>query len=88
MQWDDAGTVLNNYRTFGVVSNPNLLGVRSRTSHKVENESLQLPLPADACDVVSEFDAIDSGSDLEEDGICYLYFLPSVCFFSLCVFVL
>lgn len=86
MLWDDAGTVLNNYRSFGVVSNPNLLGVRSRTSQTVENESLQLPPPVDACDAVSEFDTIDSGSDLEEDGIVTFTF--SLCFFIFCVFVL
>lgn len=26
-KWDDQGSVLENYKTFGVVSNPNLLGV-------------------------------------------------------------
>ncbi|KAK3194076.1 hypothetical protein Dsin_025386 [Dipteronia sinensis] len=64
-QWDDQGTVIRNYKSFGFVSNPNFLGVRSRTSHVVESDSLQLPPPSE--EPASEFDPIDSGSDLEED---------------------
>ncbi|KAK9281884.1 hypothetical protein L1049_004791 [Liquidambar formosana] len=73
VKWDDKGTVISNYKSFGVVSNPNLLSVRSRTSHIVETKSLQVPLPPPSSDVadagVSEFDPIDSGSDLEEDDL-------------------
>ena len=71
-KWDDQGTVIRNYKSFGVVSNPNFLGVRSRTPHTIETDSLQVPPPpssdsaADA--VVSEFEPVDNGSDLEEDG--------------------
>lgn len=72
-QWDDKATVIKNYKSFGFVSNPNLLGVRSRTSHIVESDSLQVPQPSD--EPVDEFDPIDSGSDLEEDGEFYLSFL-------------
>ncbi|KAJ4727671.1 Nucleolar 16 [Melia azedarach] len=66
-QWDDKATVIKNYKSFGFVSNPNLLGVRSRTSHIVESDSLQVPHPSD--EPVDEFDPIDSGSDLEEDDV-------------------
>ncbi|KAE8720641.1 Detected protein of unknown function [Hibiscus syriacus] len=38
----DKATVIRNYKSFDVVSNPNFLGVRSRTSHIVESEA-QLP---------------------------------------------
>ncbi|KAI7984144.1 hypothetical protein LOK49_LG15G00225 [Camellia lanceoleosa] len=67
-KWDDQGSVLDNYKSFGVVSNPNFLGVRFRTSHIIESESLQVPPPA-ADSTVSEFDPVDSGSDLEEDDL-------------------
>ncbi|KAL6500326.1 hypothetical protein OROHE_025692 [Orobanche hederae] len=66
-QWDEKGSVIENYKSFGVVSNPNFLGVRSRTAHIVESDALQMPPSGDA--VVSEFDPIDSGSDLEEDDL-------------------
>ncbi|XP_057966538.1 nucleolar protein 16 [Malania oleifera] len=69
-KWDDEGTVLHNYKSFGVVSNPNLLSVRSRTSHVIEIDSLQVPPPPPPSDApASEFDPIDSGSDLEEDDL-------------------
>ncbi|XP_031111447.1 nucleolar protein 16 [Ipomoea triloba] len=70
-QWDEKGSVIENYKSFGVVSNPNLLGVRSRTSHIVESDSLQVPPPASADDADSdaEFQPLDSGSDLEEDDL-------------------
>lgn len=66
-KWDDQGSVLENYKSFGVVSNPNLLGVRSRTSKIIESESLQLP-PPKLDGPISEFEPMDSGSELEEDG--------------------
>ncbi|KAG8389481.1 hypothetical protein BUALT_Bualt02G0233900 [Buddleja alternifolia] len=65
-KWDEKASVIHNYKSFGVVSNPNFLGVRSRTSHMVESDALQMP-PSD--DVVSEFEPIDSGSDLEENDL-------------------
>ncbi|KAL7170863.1 hypothetical protein ACSBR2_035680 [Camellia fascicularis] len=71
-KWDDQGSVFDNYKAFGVVSNPNFLGVRSRTSHIIENESLQVPPPA-ADSTVSEFDPFDSGSGLKEDGYFFLF---------------
>ncbi|KAL3517447.1 hypothetical protein ACH5RR_020036 [Cinchona calisaya] len=66
-KWDDKGSVIDNYKSFGVVSNPNLLSVRSRTSHIIETDSLQVPPPADAA--VPDSDPLDSGSDLEEDDL-------------------
>ncbi|XP_021763156.1 nucleolar protein 16-like [Chenopodium quinoa] len=71
-KWDEQGSVISNYKQFGVVSNPNLLSVRSRTSHMIESDSLQVPPPrpdnpADA--KVDEFEPVDSGSDLEEDDL-------------------
>ncbi|XP_073157718.1 uncharacterized protein [Henckelia pumila] len=66
-KWDEKGSVIENYKSFGVVSNPNFLGVRSRTSHIVESDSLQMPPPGDS--VVSEFEPIGSGSDVEEDDL-------------------
>lgn len=72
-KWDDQGSVLENYKSFGVVSNPNLLSVRSRTSKIIESQSLQLPVPhPDA--PIDEFEPVDSGSDLEEDGSFHFLF--------------
>lgn len=63
-EWDEKGSVLSNYRSLGVVSNPNLLSVRSRTPHIIETESLQVPPPIQPDSSVLD----DPGSDLEEDG--------------------
>ncbi|ERN02235.1 nucleolar protein 16 [Amborella trichopoda] len=76
--WDEKGTVLENYRSFGVVSNPNLLGAQARTTHIIESDALQVPPPKKEYyqnnDGISppndpEFEPIDSGSDLEEDDL-------------------
>ncbi|TXG74335.1 hypothetical protein EZV62_002914 [Acer yangbiense] len=64
-QWDDQGTVIRNYKFFGFISNPNFLGVCSRTSNVVESDSPQLPPSSE--EPASEFDPTDSGSDLEGD---------------------
>ncbi|KAK4779820.1 hypothetical protein SAY87_015926 [Trapa incisa] len=75
VKWDEKGTVIRNYKSFGVVSNPNLLGIRSRTSHIIQNDELQVPPPppepSDEADDDRnlEFVPIDSGSDLEEDDL-------------------
>ncbi|XP_008801097.1 uncharacterized protein LOC120110228 [Phoenix dactylifera] len=66
-EWNNKGTVIRNYRSFGVVANPNLLGVRARTPHIVQSSSLQIP--DREAPPVSEFDPIDSGSDLESDDL-------------------
>ncbi|KAL5983759.1 hypothetical protein ACLOJK_017850 [Asimina triloba] len=70
-KWDEKGTVIRNYKSLGIVSNPNLLGARSRTPQILESESLQLPPPRDSASTVqlSEFDPVDSGSDVEEDDL-------------------
>ncbi|KAG0476879.1 hypothetical protein HPP92_013241 [Vanilla planifolia] len=65
--WDSKGTYLRNYRTFGVVANPNILSVRARTPAIVQSVELQIP-NRDA-PPVSEFDPIDSGSDVESDDL-------------------
>ncbi|GFQ00933.1 hypothetical protein PHJA_002237200 [Phtheirospermum japonicum] len=67
-KWDEKGSVIDNYKSFGVISNPNFLGVRARTDHIVESDALQMPPAGD--DAVSEFEQINSGSELEEDGEC------------------
>uniref|UniRef100_A0A7C9DIB3 Nucleolar protein 16 n=1 Tax=Opuntia streptacantha TaxID=393608 RepID=A0A7C9DIB3_OPUST len=72
IKWDEKGSVISNYKQFGVVSNPNFLGVRARTSHIIESDSLQVPPPPpeDPADIrVDEFEPIDSGSELEEDDL-------------------
>ncbi|EEF39251.1 nucleolar protein 16 [Ricinus communis] len=68
-KWDDKASVIQNYKSFGVVSNPNLLGVRSRTSHIVQTESLQVPPSPPPEGPIDEFEPTDSGSDLEEDDL-------------------
>ena len=75
-KWDDKASVIQNYKSFGVVSNPNFLGVRSRTSHIIETESLQVAPSQEQVDDGStdEFEPFDSGSDLEEDGQSYSLF--------------
>ncbi|CAL1398593.1 unnamed protein product [Linum trigynum] len=67
-KWDDKASVIKNYKSFGVVSNPNLLSVRSRTAHILEAQSLQAP-PAQRDAPLDEFEPLDSGSDLEEDDL-------------------
>ncbi|KMZ66335.1 hypothetical protein ZOSMA_2G03520 [Zostera marina] len=68
--WDNEGSVIDNYKAFGVVSNPNLLGVRARTPHIVQDPSLQVPATIfEPPKLVNEFDPIDSGSDLENDDL-------------------
>lgn len=85
-KWDDEGSVIQNYKSFGVVSNPNLLGVRSRTPHIVESDSLNVPLPPAATDEAAiDQELMDSGSDLEEDGqsvASFYYFIFSLFFQS------
>ncbi|GFP87208.1 hypothetical protein PHJA_000864500, partial [Phtheirospermum japonicum] len=66
-KWDEKGSVIENYKSFSVASNPNFLGVRACTDHIVENNSLQMPPSGD--DAVSEFEQIDNGNELEEDDL-------------------
>jgi len=67
--WDAEGSVVKNYAAFGVVANPNLLGAHARgTPRLVQSASLQAPDVAAARALVPEFEPIDTGSDLENDG--------------------
>ncbi|XP_078439718.1 nucleolar-like protein [Wolffia australiana] len=70
-EWDEEGSVFQNYRRFGVVPNPNFLGVRSRTPQVLLCAPLQVPDPAarGGGAPISEFDPIDGGSDLETDDL-------------------
>ncbi|WCJ21342.1 hypothetical protein M5689_003501 [Euphorbia peplus] len=67
-KWNHKASVIQNYKAFGVLSNPNFLGIRSRTSHIVESDALQLP-PPPSDQPLDEFQPFDSGSDLEEDDV-------------------
>ncbi|RWR76517.1 nucleolar protein 16 isoform X1 [Cinnamomum micranthum f. kanehirae] len=64
-EWDEKASVLSNYKSLGVVSNPNLLSVRSRTPHIIETDSLQVPRSTQPDSSVLD----DPGSDLEEDDL-------------------
>jgi nucleolar protein 16 len=67
--WDAEGSVVRNYAAFGVVANPNLLGAHARgTPRLVQSAPLQAPDVAAARAPVGEFEPIDTGSDLENDG--------------------
>ncbi|KAJ3676160.1 hypothetical protein LUZ60_003572 [Juncus effusus] len=68
-EWDDTASVIDNYKAFGVVSNPNLLGVRNRTKHQVQSDGLQVVDLRKRDRKVGEFEEIDSGSDLENDDL-------------------
>lgn len=74
-KWDETDTVIRNYRSFGVASNPNLIGAKSRCEKIVEVVSLQKPPEPNQPDEDNgeikdpEFQVIDSGSDLEEDDL-------------------
>lgn len=81
--WDDKGSVIDNYKSFCVVSNPNLLGVRCRTSHMIEADSLQVPPPQkppptsdDDADAFEDLD--DPGSEAEEDGESLFFFYSTL----------
>ncbi|XP_050235745.1 nucleolar protein 16 [Mercurialis annua] len=67
-KWDDKASVIKNYKSFGVLTNPNLLGVRCRTPHIIQNESLNVP-PPPSDGPIDEFEPLDSGSELEEDDL-------------------
>lgn len=68
-KWDNKASVIQNYNSFGFVSNPNLLGVRARTSHMIQSDDLQVPPPSVPSDeAATDLDYTNCGSDLEEDG--------------------
>jgi nucleolar protein 16 len=73
--WDETNTIIQNYRSFGVASNPNLIKAISHCDNIVEVESLQKSsepnqLDEDNDDIKDpKFQVIDNGSDLEEDDL-------------------
>ncbi|KAI3883879.1 hypothetical protein MKX03_017342 [Papaver bracteatum] len=68
-KWDDKASVIKNYKAFGFVSNPNILGKRSRTPHQIQSSDLQLPISL-RDEPLDEFEVpVDTGSDLEEDDL-------------------
>ncbi|XP_015891921.1 uncharacterized protein LOC107426302 [Ziziphus jujuba] len=69
-KWDNKASVIQNYNSFGFVSNPNLLGVRARTSHMIQSDDLQVPPPSVPSDeAATDLDYTNCGSDLEEDDL-------------------
>lgn len=76
-KWDEKASVIQNYKSFGFVSDPNLLSVRSRTPHIIQSEALQVPPPSSDGDEehgADDFET-DSGSELEEDGLLFYMIL-------------
>lgn len=60
LQWDGKASLLENYKSMGILANPNVVGARSGTRHVVQLVSLQKPLSDDGSEVY--------GSDDEPDG--------------------
>ena len=42
LNWDNKASVIQNYKSFGAVSNPNFLNVRSRTFHIIKSDSFNV----------------------------------------------
>lgn len=61
LEWDGKASLINNYKSMGIVANPNVLGARSGTRHLVQLVTLQKPLSADTSEVY--------GSDDEPDDV-------------------
>ena len=66
---------MRNYKSLGIVNNPNFLGARSSTRDTVISKSLQVPNGAQ--DMIA-----DDGSDVESDGT-YLFIYHSPIFVCL-----
>lgn len=60
LEWDEKATLLHNYKSLGILANPNVLGARSGSRNVVQLVSLQKPLSDDSTEVF--------GSDDENDG--------------------
>ena len=60
LEWDEKATLLHNYKSLGILANPNVLGARSGTRNVVQLVSLQKPMSDDGTEVF--------GSDDENDG--------------------
>lgn len=65
-EWNVRGRVVGNYRSFGVVSNPNLLSVRATTPQIVECSSLLIPSHDEQ---IRLDDDLAYGSDRETDDV-------------------
>jgi len=61
LEWDEKATLLHNYKSLGILANPNVLGARSGTRNVVQLVSLQKPLSDDGTEVF--------GSDDENDDV-------------------
>ncbi|XP_024365043.1 uncharacterized protein [Physcomitrium patens] len=61
LQWDGKASLLENYKSMGILANPNVVGARSGTRHVVQLVSLQKPLSDDGSEVY--------GSDDEPDDV-------------------
>ncbi|KAI5065012.1 hypothetical protein GOP47_0019707 [Adiantum capillus-veneris] len=61
-EWDESASLLRNYKSLGIVNNPNFLGARSSSKETVVSQSLQVP---NACEDM----ASDDGSDVENDDL-------------------
>ena len=60
LEWDGKASLISNYKSMGIVANPNVVGARSGTRHVVQLVSLQKPLSAEGDE--------QYGSDDEPDG--------------------
>lgn len=60
LEWDGKASLISNYKSMGIVANPNVVGARSGTRHVVQLVSLQKPLSDDGGE--------QYGSDDEPDG--------------------
>jgi len=61
LEWDGKASLISNYKSMGIVANPNVMGARSGTQHLVQLVSLQKPLSADGDEIY--------GSDDEPDDV-------------------
>ncbi|KAG0615059.1 hypothetical protein M758_5G011600 [Ceratodon purpureus] len=61
LEWDGKASLISNYKSMGIVANPNVVGARSGTRHLVQLVSLQKPLSADGSE--------HYGSDDEPDDV-------------------
>lgn len=60
LEWDGKASTISNYKSMGIMANPNVIGARSGTQHLVQLVSLQKPLSDEGGEVY--------GSDDEPDG--------------------
>lgn len=68
LEWNDKSTLLDNYRSLGIVANPNVLGARSGYGKTLQLVSLQKPMSAEPPE--------EYNSDNEPDGM--LHGIPTI----------